>query len=61
VLFDLQLASCAICCQRRKLASLRESLGKAGVNLRQNFAAPPLRSQDARDRNEAAGYSKISN
>ena len=27
------------------------------MDLRQNFAAPPLRSQDARDRNEVAGYS----
>jgi hypothetical protein len=31
------------------------------MDLCQNFAAPPLRSQHARDRYEAAGYSTISN
>jgi len=61
VLFSLQLATGAIRCQRRKLASLGKPLGKTGVYLRQNFAPPALRSQDARDRYEAAGYSTISN
>jgi hypothetical protein len=31
------------------------------VQLRQNFAAPPLRTQHASDRNEVASYSTISN
>jgi hypothetical protein len=61
VFFELQLATAAIRRQRRKLASLRKPFGKAGVDLRQNFAAPALRSQDACDRNEAASYSTISN
>ena len=61
VLFDLQLATATIGCQRRKLASLGKPFGKTGMTLRQNFAAPALRSQDARDRNEAASYSTISN
>jgi hypothetical protein len=61
VLLQLQLAAAAVRRQSRQLAALGEALRKIGVQVGQNFAAPSLRLQHASDRDELAGYSRISN
>ena len=61
VLFQLQFAAAAVGRQARQLPAFLEALGKIRVQLRHNFAAPPLRTQHASDGDELAGYSTISN
>ncbi len=61
MLFEQQLAPLAIRRQARQLAPLFEALGKVGVQVGQHFAAATLRPQHARDSDELAGYSTISN
>jgi hypothetical protein len=61
VLFQLQFAAAAILGKSPQLTTLLEAVWEVRVQFRQNFASPPLRAQDARDGNEFAAYSTISN
>ena len=58
--FEPQFPPAAIGCQARELPPLIEAFRKVGVQLRQNFPSPPLRTQYASDGDEVAGYSTIS-
>ena len=59
-LFHFQLAPRSVICQSPQLHSLVKPVRDVAVHLGCNFAASPLRLNDARQRNELIRYSRIS-